>query len=69
MKNYDSIGTDQDKVKVFDALSKVHELRSSTNEFKIVQKRVKSGESTEYVNEKSNLQFTLKSLQTKKSKT
>jgi hypothetical protein len=68
LKNYDSLGSDQNKIKVFDAISKVHELRSSTNEFNTMQKRVKSHESTEYIQEKPYLQSTLKPLQTKKHK-
>lgn len=66
--NYNSVGTNQDKIAVIDALSKVHELKSSTKEFDTMQKRVKSNESTEYVKEKSNLQKTLTSLQKDKPK-
>jgi hypothetical protein len=66
--NYDSIGTDQAKITALDAISKVHELKSSSKEFGIVQKRVKSSESTEYMKEKPYLHSTITTLEKKKPK-
>ena len=66
--DYDNIKNEQDKIYVINAISKVHELKSSNKEFDIVQKRIKSEESTEYVKEKPYLAGTLDKLKTKKPK-
>lgn len=67
--DYDSVGKEPEKIAVLNALSKFHELRSSTTEFnEKVQKRIKAGESSEYINEKSDLKSTLTTIQSKKRK-
>ena len=67
--DYDSVGKEQEKITVINALSKFHELRSSTTEFNVeVQKRIKDGESSEYINEKTDLKSTLTTIQSKKRK-
>ena len=66
--DYDNIKNEQDKIYVINAISKVHELKSSNKEFDIVQKRIKSEESKEYVKEKQYIEGTLDKLKTKKQK-
>lgn len=66
--DYDIIGKDQDKIKVINALSKIHELKTSSAEFNELQKRVKSNESTEYIKEKTYLSSTLIELKKKQRK-
>ncbi len=66
--DYHVIGNDEDKIKVINALSKVHELKTSTMEFVELQKRVRSGESTEYIKEKTYLESQLTKLRPKKRK-
>jgi len=68
LNNFDKIGKDPDKIAVINAVSKIHELKSSSIEYNEVQKRVKSSESTEYIKEKPILESTLSKLRTKKRK-
>lgn len=67
--SYEKVNHDEEYIKTLSAVSKVHELKSSTQEFLTLQKRIKSSESTEYVTEHSSLSKTLDSLQSKKSQT
>jgi len=53
---------DQNRLKIVNAISKVHELKVSTKEFGTIQKRIKSDESAEYVKEKIILKNTLGSI-------
>lgn len=67
--DYDTIGNDPEKITVINALSKFHELKTSTLEFDVeVQKRIKARESKEYIEERDSLKSVLTKLQTKKRK-
>jgi len=66
LNNVNEASSNQDKISVVNALSKIHELKSSTEEFTEVQKRIKSGESTEYIKEKEYLENTLSVIRKKK---
>lgn len=69
LNDYDAIGKEQDKIMIINALSKFHELRSSTTEFNTeVQKRIKNSESAEYIEKRTNLKSTLTAIQSKKRK-
>jgi hypothetical protein len=63
---YDRTKTNPDELTIFRALSKFHELKSSTKEFEKLQKIVKSSESTEYIKDKDYLKSSLDSLGKKK---
>ena len=67
--DYGIIGKDQERIAVIRALSKIHELKTSSMEFNELQKRVTSRESTEYIKEKKYLESTLIRLKTKKRRT
>jgi len=68
LDDYGNIGTDSDKMNVFRALSKIHELKSSTKEFAKLQKLVDSQESKVYVEEKTYLKSSLSKFKSSRKK-
>ena len=66
LNDYDTIERDPAKIAVFRAFSKVHELKTSGKEFGELQKRIKSNESSEYIQEKSYLRSSLITLKEQK---
>jgi len=65
LEDYDKAGNDEEYIKTLSAVSKIHELKSSSKEFLALQKRVNSSESTDYVKEPGFLSKTLDALNTK----
>ena len=68
LNDFEKIKTEQDEIYIIDAISKIHELKSSTAEFEEVKKRIKSEESTEYIKEQTYLSNRLSTLKKKKKK-
>jgi hypothetical protein len=68
LNGYDIIENDVQKLGVFRALTKVHELNSSSKEFKNVQRFIDSNESREYVKSKETLDSYFSSIKEKQSK-
>jgi hypothetical protein len=66
LNDYPNLDNDTNKIDIFRSFSKVHELKSSTNEFLNFQKRVDSNESSEYAKEKNHLELSLNNLQSNK---
>ncbi len=62
LSDYDKSETNSDRIDVFRAVSKIHELKSSSHEFERLQKIVKSSESTEYIKDKRYIKSSLDSL-------